>query len=203
MNDNSYLIHKPLAFNGATGSPIFNTTNNVQLTQMDQMKSPTAAASHQINTIIHPAQQASNLLAHSQASSLIPAMQMFPSALTGSPYIFQYPTSHGLAPPQAPDLTGQLSTFHHSQAQLPSSALISPAAQYSSGLHAASAFAPNLNIALIPGLGGQAASTPFLSATQQLAAAQGPMFVNPLSSINNAFSAVPSFSQGNLFFGLP
>lgn len=200
MNDNSYLIHKPLAFNGATGNPIYNTANNsIQLTQLDQLKSPTAA--HQINTIIHPAQQASNLLAHSQASSLIPAMSMFPGALTGSPYIFQYPTSHGLAHP--PDLATQLSNFHHSQAQLQNSALISPASQYSSNLHAASAFAPNLNIALIPGLSGQATSTPFLNATQQLAAAQAPMFVNPLSSINNAFSAVPSFSQGNLFFGLP
>lgn len=201
MNDNSYLIHKPLAFNGATGNPIYNSANNIQLAQLDQLKSPTAPS--QINTIIHPAQQASSLLAHSQASSLIPAMPMFPGTLTGSPYIFQYPTSHGLAHPQAPDLATQLSTFHHSQAQLPNSTLISPASQYSSNLAAASAFAPNLNIALIPGLSGQATSTPFLSATQQLAAAQAPMFVNPLSSINNAFSAVPSFSQGNLFFGLP
>ena len=115
-------------------------------------------------------------------------MQCFPSIpnalAAGSPYIFQYPTAHGLAQ-QASDLATQLNTFHQSQTQLPnSSTLISPASQYSS------TFQPNLNIAFIPGQ-----TTPFLSATQQLAAAaQTPMFIgNPLNSFGNAFPTVQNF----------
>lgn len=110
-------------------------------------------------------------------------MQMFhPNA---SPYIFQYPTNpHNLTP----DVSNQLNAFHHSQTQqLPNSnTLISPASQYSS------AFAPNnLNVAFIPGL-GQTTATPFLNAaTQQLAAAQAPMFSNPFF-----VQAVPSSMTG-------
>jgi len=171
----SYLIHKPLAFNAATGNPIYNSTSNVQLKP-------------QQSAIIHST-PTSNLHLASQASSLIPAMQCFPSnalAATASPYIFQYPTH-----PKAPDLATQLSTFHQSQTQLPnSSTLISPASQYSS------AFQPNplvdqMNaIAFIPG------QTPFLSATQQLAAQTPMAFIgNPLSSLTNNFSAVQNFGQ--------
>lgn len=149
------------------------------MNQLAQLKAE--QPTHHLNTIIHPAaQQASNLLAShaAQTSSLVPAMQYFSNAaLTGSPYIFQYP--------QAPDLATQLNplTAFHSQPQLPNSTLISPASQYST-----SAFAtPNLNqfnIALIPG------QNTFLNAA---AAAQTPMFINPILNSLNPISAVPNF----------